>query len=225
MFTIIEKNLVQVNLLEKLFITNDQVVPVAAGKLKEFKQEDIAAFCHIHALYQLPTIELIQWLRLELQDFLYPAVWGHKVIEVGSGNGCIARNIPVVGTDNYLQTQTVMRLFYEATGQPIIKYGDDVLRMDAGTAVDTFKPEVVIGCWVTQYGENETIIDSNPYGIKELQFLGKINRYIMIGNERVHSRKLVLKQFPYRAHKFNWLYSRSMEPEKNIIYDIDFTKK
>lgn len=225
MFSIVISNKADIARLEKLFLdTLGRVIPVAAAALKEFKQEDISAFCHLYAIYQVPTIELIDWLRCELEDFLYPKAWGHKVIEIGAGNGCIARNIPIAATDNFLQRQEHIKSYYKRLGQPVIQYGEDVVNLEASKAVATFKPAVVIGCWVTQYGATDMVVDSSRLGIKELDFAGKVKRYIMIGNEDIHRRKLVLKEFSYKALKFDWLYSRHLVREKNVIYDINLSK-
>ena len=55
------------------------------------------------------------------------------------------------------------------------------------------------------------------YGIDEDYILSKVKKYIVIGNEVVHSQKRIL-QYKHQELKFPWLYSRSMNISGNTIY-------
>jgi hypothetical protein len=200
--------------LEEILIKNNQIIPVSSSILLKFEQNDISTFCWKHGIYQLPTTELIEWLQEQTM--------AQNAIEIGSGNGCIGRNIPVPMYDNHIQERLDIKLMYASMNQPTIKYGKDVQNMAANDAVNSLRPHTVIGCWVTQYGADASIVDSNPFGVKEFDFVGKIKRYIVVGNENVHGKKLIRNSIPHKIIKPNWLVSRSMQPQANCIYDFKF---
>lgn len=221
MINALEVNTEALNSLEFLLVKDGKIIPVPANELKRFSQNNISVFCLKHGIYQLPTTELIEWLQKETHE---QRKVENNVIEIGSGNGCIGRNIPVPMFDNHLQNTPEIKAIYEKFKQPTITYGKDVKNMTANEAIDKFLPHTVIGCWVTQYGAHHSVVDSNPFGVKELDFQGKIKRYIVVGNENVHSKKLILDKVPYTIFKPSWLVTRSMQPEANVIYDFDFSK-
>jgi hypothetical protein len=207
--------------LRELLIDDKGLIrPVDANLLKKFNQVDISTFCLIHGIYQVPTTQLIEWLREEIK------IAGQllDVIEIGAGNGCIGRNIPVIMTDSYIQENPMVKEMYATMGQPVVTYSTDVLKIDGNKAVAAFSPSIVIGCWITQFGSTANITDSNPFGVDEIEFQGCINRYIMVGNELTHGQKRIIKEIPHRVLKFDWLYSRSLDFERNVIYDFDFSK-
>jgi hypothetical protein len=144
------------------------------------------------ARYLLPTVELV--------DHLKSVIVGRKAIEIGSGSGDLARFLGIPATDNYCQDWPEVKEFYEITGQPRVRYGDNVERLDALEAVEKYKPDIVIGAWVTQWIDPK--LPPPPeggsiYGIKEDELLEKVPVYIMIGAEGIHGRKRILK----RPHK------------------------
>lgn len=205
--------------LENLLIDEQgRIKPISAKELKKFSQDDISGFCHRHAIYQLPILELLDWLREQTND--ERAIQGN-VIEIGSGNGCIGRNIPALMFDNFMQQEPAVKEYYELLKQPVITYGSDVRRMTANDAIDAFKPAVVIGCWVTQKWY-PGCKDGNVLGVNEMDFKGKVKKYIVVGNEMVHGKKKILEHIPYKTYKFDWLLSRSVYPQKNIIYEFNF---
>ena len=103
-------------------------------------------------------------------------------------------------------------------GQPITHYPNDIIELDAVNAVDKYKPEIVIGCWVTHlYNEAEHWRGGNMFGINEEYILSKVKKYIVIGHEDVHSKKPILDR-NYKTFKFPWLYSRSLNTTGNLIY-------
>ena len=52
-----------------------------------YTQEEIALFCNKNAFYCVPTAELLYWLMKEID--------GRRAIEIGSGNGVLARALGV----------------------------------------------------------------------------------------------------------------------------------
>jgi hypothetical protein len=55
------------------------------------------------------------------------------------------------------------------------------------------------------------------YGIDEELIIQSVKKYILIGNERIHSKKPILS-YTHKKLSFNWLYSRSLHTECNKIY-------
>lgn len=178
---------------------------VSYNVLNKFDQNTISYFCYKHAIYQLPTIELIDFLKNEIGTF--------KSIEIGCGNGSIGRNLNIPITDNKLQERPDIRLYYIAINQPVISYPIDVEKIDAIDAIIKYKPEIVIGSWITDI--NNT---GNTDAIDESKIINSnIKKYIHIGNETTHSNKKILNG-KHKKIKFDWLLSRSLYKDNNIIY-------
>lgn len=196
--------------IEDIMIQDGKIVPVGFDVLKKFSQEQLSVFCHKHALYQLPTTELIDFLKSELEYFY--------TIEIGAGNGCIGRSLTLQMTDNKMQLRPDVKLMYDLQGQPTIKYGDDVEELDAISAVKKYKPDAVVACWVTHlFKEGMTV--GNMFGIEEeLLFENGVKKYVHVGNELTHAQKPILQKYPVKKCQFPWLLSRSMSRENNVIY-------
>ncbi len=201
--------------LEHLLIRNGKIVPIPAAALMEFGQNALSLFCLKHGIYQIPTTELIKFLQKE--------IGAHKAIEIGSGNGCIGRALKIPMTDNRMQEWPEMKAYYEALGQPPVKYGDDVKGMAAIPAVKHYHPTVVVACWVTHLFKPGMKV-GNAHGVdEELLFGHGVDKYIHVGNKRVHQEKPILRKsahFDIDIISPEWLLSRSMSPEDNQIYII-----
>lgn len=210
--------------LYRLFVDQEkqQIRPVPFKEISSFSQNDITVFCFAMGIYQLPTTELIDWLREEMGD---PAT----VIEVGAGNGCIGRALGIKMYDNMHQDTEEMEMLYALQGQPTVSYGKDVIKMNGNKAVSGFRPKTVISCWVTQkfqQGDDtrKVKIGSSMYGVNELDYIGKIDKYIHCGNWNVHHDKRILSKVFFREYKFPWLISRSQSRDKNCIHVFKFTR-
>ena len=183
---------------------------VAHSMLKDIPQNDLSLWCLNNAYYQLPSVELI--------DFLKSEIAGKTAIEIGAGNGCIGRNLGITITDNCLQNRPDIHLYYKSLGQNTITYPTDIVKMKAEDAIRKYNPEVVVGCWITEKvkggvtigaieGPDEDFIMSHP----------SVKKYIMVGNWRTHSNKALLSRHNYRIVKADWLYSRSLYKSDNCI--------
>lgn len=182
------------------------VKSVSSLELEKFSQQQISMFCLMNAVYQLPTSELIAFLRSNIQN--------DNAIEIASGNGSIGRCLNIRRTDNRLQDRADVKLLYLLSQQPTITYPSDVETLDGMDAVEKYKPEVVIASWCSgpdignMYGVDESKIFSKPY----------VKKYIHIDNENTHSKKKILNNFEHTKVKADWLLSRSLDREKNTIY-------
>lgn len=169
---------------------------------------ELRIWAHKHAVYQFPTLELIDWLRDQ--------IGGEKAIEIGAGHGAIARALGILATDSYQQADPLMQALYGAMGQPVIQYPADVKKADAGEAVRLNSPHTVIGAWVTQkYKAGD--VNGNIWGVDEEWLLKRVKRYILIGNAKIHGDKRIMRH-PHLEFEFPWLVSRASAPELNRIY-------
>ena len=162
--------------------------------------EDIRLWCHLHAVYGLPTTELVEYLG-QLID-------GRKAIEVGAGNGTLGRALDIPRTDSFIQLRPDVALFYLAQGQPLVEYGDDVECLDAIAAIKKHRPQVVIGSWVTQTSDG-----SRPgcmFGLDEEEILRQVETYVVFGSLRNHGgEKKVINQHDHKVIQEPWMRSRA----------------
>lgn len=170
---------------------------------------DRAVFGLRHAAYGFITDELIWWLQRRIA--------GRKAIEIGAGNGDLARHLGIVATDSRMQERADIREYYAAMQQPVISYGPEVLKLPAKDAVRNLSPQVVVASWVTHlYDPRRHEAGGNMYGVDELDILSHCEEYIFIGNTQVHATKLIA-QIPHERFEPDWLYSRAHNGSANFI--------
>lgn len=185
-----------------------------AAFYEELDPVELRVFCHVFARYGLPTIELVEFLKQRIGD--------QSAIEIGAGCGDLGRALGIPMTDNFCQDWPDVKAIYTAAHQPIIQYGQDVIRMDALDAVRKYKPDIVIGQWVTNW------IDPNlppppgggsMYGIKEDELLEECKTYIVIGNRNVHGHKPILQKRHFEIQDGDrYIKSRANDQSQNVIY-------
>ncbi len=209
------RSLVRVSTAEitEMIVRDGNIVPVPYQYLADISQEQVTTFCWEQGLYQIPTIELMQFLESEIGE-------KSKAIEIGAGNGCIGRALGITMTDSYMQEREDVKSTYKAMGQPTVRYGKDVVNMGGNESIRHYKPEVVLACWVTNKWE-EGMESGNFWGVTEEELLDDgVKKYIHVGNTNTHKMKPILKTNPYEEFKFPWLVSRSQRKEDNVIYII-----
>ena len=162
-----------------------------------------------HGLYGLPTIELVQWLLLQIQE--------RSAIEIGAGHGQLAKALGIVATDNKMQSAPEIQDYYKALGQTPVPYGDHVEHLDAEQAIKKYSPQVVIGSWVThKYNPDKPELEGNMFGVDETAILDSCQTYIFIGNTHVHRNKPIWAR-PHQRIEPDWLYSRAVNGSKDFI--------
>lgn len=183
-----------------------QILPVEFWA--PFTQEEIGLFCLRNGLYCLPTLELVNWLREHIA--------GRKAIEIGAGNGVLAKAVGIKATDSYMQAIPRVAALYTAAGQALVNYGDNVERLDAESAILRYSPEVVVGAWIThRYNPAENWREGNAYGPEENYIIERAE-YVNIGHTKVHAAKPVMG----RIHSLflpDWLRSRALSEGHNYI--------
>lgn len=183
-----------------------------------FHQNDLSAFCVVKGLYCLPTFELLDKLNeliLEVDPY-------RNAIEIGAGNGAIGRGLGIVATDSMMQEDPRISQFYAALNQPIVTYGANVRQIDGNAAVESLRPNVVIGAWVTHiYDQRDPGRGGNMLGIDEWDILRRVKRYIVVGNTIIHGKKPIMPQVN-QVIKAPYLFSRSAQySDKNAIFVWD----
>jgi len=169
---------------------------------RKIPENDIMYFCHKYAFYVLPTIELIEFLKNRIE--------GKLTIEIGSGNGLLAKELNIKATDSYMQENKYIQQYYKACGQPTISYGKNVIKVDANEAVKKYKPDITIGCFIThKYRSDMHNTGGSAYGpIEENIIKNSKDEYIFIGSKRTHKDKHILK-FKHETIELNGLVSRN----------------
>jgi hypothetical protein len=176
-------------------------------------------WCHKNGIYGIPSKELIEEIKSHLVE--------NKSIEVGGGCGVFGKALQIPSTDSMIQNDPLVRAYYVALGQPAVEYGKNVINLEASAAIEQFKPEVVFGSWVTQYVPPEKAEElygqGSEYGLKESEFLPKINKYIVYGNDVVHGHKKIFNTPEYKVERiYNGVdfFSRASKPELNCLYIV-----
>lgn len=172
-------------------------------------REERAVFAHRHAMYCLPTIELVEWLRGFIGD--------RTALEIGAGSGVLCKALGIPGVDNYMQTWPEISMAYACSGQPTINYGAHVESCDANLAVRTRRPAVVIGAWIThRYSAEHHDNGGNMYAPDESDFLHHCKHYVHIGHTATHCAKPIMRR-DHETHSAPWLYSRAMSKGSDFI--------
>lgn len=193
---------------------NGKLKILSAKVYHKINPNHLRLFGHKYGIYSFPTIELAEWLidNFDLSE----------CIEIGAGNGILAQYLGIIATDSKQQTHnTETNFLYQLMKQPVIKYGENVEKLNTIEAIKEYKPRTVIAQWVTHiYDSDEPFRGGNIYGVDEQFILDNVNTYIFIGNESVHMHKPILGHPHYRIPA-DWIVSRAKHPEKNIIYIWD----
>ena len=106
---------------------------------------------------------------------------------------------------------------YRALGQPTVPYGDHVEKLDAAAALATYRPQVVIACWVThRFEAHRPEAGGSVTGVDEAAIIAACEEYIVIGNERVHAGKPIWS-LPHEKLTPPWLYSRAVNGSADFV--------
>lgn len=207
-----------VDYIDDILLADGKLQAVAANTLAKIDNTDLRLWCHKHAIYGLPSLELLEIIRPHLVE--------GKSIEVGGGCGVFGRLLGIPSTDSCIQSNDAMRAYYRALGQPPVTYGDNIINLEASEAIAHFKPEVVFGSWVTQYVSPLEVGlppgGGSVYGLRETEFINNIHKYIIYGNEAVHGLKALfnLPGVKVERIKSEHFFSRAQNPNLNCLYII-----
>lgn len=191
---------------------NGHIRELPASEWRKFEWDSVVKFMHNYPVYVLPTTELL--------DVLDDLIGDYKTIEIGAGTGSIGRLLDIKMTDSHLQADKVIQQYYAAQGQPVIKYPPDVIKADALTAYRRFKPECMLGCYVTHLWR-EGMQGGNMYGVDFERLLPQLKRLILVGNLRTHAGNPIMAIDHMEIDLQGDLITRSDEPELNRIFVWD----
>lgn len=168
------------------------------------------AFGTRHGFYNFPTTELVARLK--------EIIGGRKAIEIGAGHGQLAHALGIPGTDSKEQDSPAYKLIFGLRGQRTVTYGPSVVAMDAATAIRHYRPQVVIGCWVTQDhdGKDWTPGSGKLNGVDEGDVLANCETYVMIGNEDIHKDKRIWA-LPHTIVYPHYVVSRAVNGSRDFI--------
>lgn len=121
--------------------TAGMIRPIPSAEVEKFSFSVLRLFLHKYGLYTMPTVELIEYLAGIIE--------GKKAIEIGAGMGIIGRSLGIPVTDNKMQQWPQIKAHYDRMQQPTIQYPLDIIEMDAIKAVKHYKPDIVIGSYIT----------------------------------------------------------------------------
>lgn len=169
-------------------------------------QMELCWFCWRHGLYQLPTTELISYLK---QWMIERNILPSDMMEIGAGAGQIGRHLGIRMTDSKIQDSPEIGAYMSIFRQPTVKYSPDVLKIEGDAAVVIYRPRVVLACWVTEWPRL-------AWGVHEEQIMELIEHYIFIGNKITHvdKKSIGTKEGDY----YPWIKSRSFNPDQNRIW-------
>lgn len=172
---------------------------------------ELRAWANLRGRYGFPTVELVSWLK--------DKIGGRKALEIGAGNGDLGHHLGVPMTDSYQQVEDKETVAYlnlygiKGTAPP-----PDVEKEDGENAVRRRKPQVVIGCYVTEKYDPKNPSGSGNYrGVRYDYVIDRCETFILIGNELVHGQNKALR-LPHQKLHFPWLMSRAQMPELNRIW-------
>jgi hypothetical protein len=181
----------------------------SADFYKTLDYTELRVWCLCRAIYQLPTIELIDWLKDNFNLRL--------AIEIGAGNNYLYHHLGIKGIDNYSEQIPAVKLVHQLLNQPSTDPPPEVENLDAIAAIKKYQPETVITAWMTLKTEDPEGIDAgHKYAPDEEEILDTGVTYIHIANEEIHGDRQIMNK-PHETFYFDWLVSRGKYPEKNCI--------
>lgn len=192
-----------------LLDSNGRLRVIPSQVLEDTTAQERFVFGVRHGLYSFPTEELC--------DFLRARTLGKTTIEIGAGHGALPRALSIPATDNRQQEEAEFKTHYRQIGQPTVPYGEHVEKLDAISAVQRYKPSVVIACWVTHLFDPERPdAGGSMFGVDEEKFIAACDEYIFVGNEKVHAHKPIWG-IPHEKLTPSWLYSRAVNGSRDFI--------
>lgn len=200
---------------ELLLDSNGRLKAVPASDLRQIPQVELSVWCQQRGRYTVPSLDLIHWLRERID--------GREALEIGAGAGDLGHLLGIRMTDSYVQLESPdLIIYYGMLGVPPTDPPPDVEKLEALEAVKKYRPQVVIGAWITQiyrYGdEGPPPIGSSIYGIDELKIWPLVETYIHIGHKKVHKDKRLLR-FKHREYRPPGVFSKQMDPTGNVVWE------
>lgn len=165
-------------------------------------------FMHKYGLYSFPTTELIEYFARIIE--------GKKAIEIGCGLSIIGRALGIPITDSKMQEWPTVKREYDRCQQPTIKYPVDVEELDALAAVRKYKPDIVIGSYITHLWK-PGMQKGNMYGVDTIKLINSVNEYFMIGNQDVHTEEDPAMKYLDKIERHDFIVTRG-DPAQAALF-------
>jgi hypothetical protein len=196
------------------------------GLLKVVSAHILHAFPILHLLqwanqrgvFHFITSEMIQWLKAEIGD--------RKAIEICAGHGTISRALGIIGIDSRVHESKKFRELLKdkygpaADSWAVTHAPRDIKKYEASEAVRIFRPQVVVGAFVSQKGKDYDSRRGNisfEYGVNEREIVKKVETYIHFGNKSTHAGKFIY-DLPHEELSFPWLVNRAFDQSLNRVW-------
>ena len=129
--------------------------------------------------------------------------------------GVIGRALGIPVTDNKMQAWPSVKAYYDLMRQPTIRYPVDIIELDAHEAVKRYRPQVVIGSYIT-HRWRPGMTSGNQYGVDNLKIARKVEAYYMIGSLTTHMQDPAMKHLD-GIERHDFLYTRGGK-ENSVIF-------
>ncbi|CDT53668.1 conserved hypothetical protein [Vibrio coralliirubri] len=190
--------------------------------LAEIPRSKLRIFCHKHAFYSIPSLELINFISSFLPEDK------SRAMEIGAGNGVYGRSLGIRMVDNYQQHpknnhKYATAALYGLAHQPTVNYGKDVVEIDANKAFKNFKPKVVVASWVThKYMESSHERGGNMFGVDYKKMIrAGVKTFVLVGNLSVHQNSPLMDLDP-QIFTSPAIFSRASRPELDRVFVWNF---
>jgi len=242
--SVIEQELVDhtrsLEIVNSLVGNTGRIYPIPYSHIKDDTLDTLNVVMQALGLYTFPTLELCEWLYSQIDD--NPEYEPHSAIEICAGTGWIGRQLGIPTTDvKNMENPEVQKIMLDSRSIPTI-YADDVETLEASDAVNKYKPDIVIGSYVTSrqlvdkvdkrkaktvgiHMPNGGIITQNLMDIvrKEIKvgadvksICRKVYKVILICNMRVHKNESYMS-LPHKTLSFPWLITRGDVSQARIL--------
>lgn len=182
-----------------------QILPAAYWA--STSREERALFGRLHGIYTFPTDELV--------DRLVELIAGRTAIEIGAGHGVLAQALDIPATDSMQQVKgPAADLYVPGKLGPPAPYGPNLIDMHASRAVRQYRPQVVIGSWIT--GKSRPDMPGNDDGVDELDILAHCETNILIGHTAIHHGSALWTK-PHTIEHPDYLFSRAMAEGRDFL--------
>ena len=175
---------------------------------------ELAWWCVRRGIYGLPTVEFCERVR-ELAA-------GRSVLEVAAGDGAFGRGLSRAGvlllasTDSKCQRRKQVRRIYEEQGQELVRYHPDVVAVEGSSAVQAYRPQVVVASWGTPRFD-AVLGDGFAEGLDWRWILNRVEFALLLGSLRTHRRMLEGRRIEYEILQGPDIRGRT-EPEDSALF-------
>lgn len=183
-----------------------------AREYQKLGNNGLSMFYLVTSTYVLPTEELVD----TLDEIIGP---DSNAIEICCGNGVIGRELSMPVTDSKIQqVNPEIRNKYIASGQPPVNYPEDVEQLEALEAVEKYKPDTVLACFGTHKWK-PGMKSGFEFGVDYEEIWKKVNRIILVGNDRIHGENPMMKKKHREVVKYGFLCRTTKVPTKIYIWE------